>query len=78
VTPEPELTYDAAVWTHVRYTGSISFAPGPSEAVEVAIQLPDRGDEARLLSSRIGQARERSASRVMSEAPSVRAHDKQG
>ena len=43
-----------ARWTHVRYKGSISFASGPSEAVEVAIQSPDRGDEARLLSSFLG------------------------
>ena len=43
-----------ARWTHVRYKGSINFAPAPSEAVEVAIQSPDRGDEARLLSSFLG------------------------
>ena len=45
---------NTARWTHVRYKGSINFAPGPSEAVEVAIQSPDRGDEARLLSSFLG------------------------
>ena len=45
---------NAAKWTHVRYKGSINFEPGPSEAVEVAIQSPDRGDEARLLSSFLG------------------------
>src|SRR5262245_57294836 len=42
---------NAAKWTHVRYKGSINFEPGPSEAIEIAIQSPDRGDEARLLSS---------------------------
>ena len=45
---------NVARWTHVRYKGSINFEPGPSEAVEVAIQSPDRGDEARLLSSFLG------------------------
>jgi hypothetical protein len=45
---------NTARWTHVRYKGSINFAPGPSEVVEVAIQSPDRGDEARLLSSFLG------------------------
>lgn len=45
---------NAARWTHVRYKGSIYFEPGPSEAVEVAIRSPDRGDEARLLSSFLG------------------------
>jgi hypothetical protein len=40
---------NAARWTHVR-----NFASGPSEKVEVAIQSPDRGDEARLLSSFLG------------------------
>ena len=32
--------HNAARWTHVRYKGSINFEPGPSEAVEVAIQSP--------------------------------------
>ena len=45
---------NAARWTHVRYKGSINFEPGPSEAVEIVIQSPDRGDEARLLSSLLG------------------------
>jgi hypothetical protein len=45
---------NAAKWKHVRYKGSINFEPGPSEAVEVAIQSPERGDEARLLSSFLG------------------------
>jgi hypothetical protein len=45
---------NAARWTHVRHKGSINFASGPSEKVEVAIQSPDRGDEARLLSSFLG------------------------
>ena len=44
----------AARWTHVRYRGSISFEPSPPEAVKVAIQSPDHGDEARLLSSFLG------------------------
>jgi hypothetical protein len=42
----------SARWTHVRYEGSINFEPGSSEAVEFA--SPDRGDEARLLSSLLG------------------------
>ncbi len=44
----------AARWTHVRYKGSILLEPGLSEAVEVAIKSPERGDEARLLSSFLG------------------------
>ena len=43
-----------ARWTHVRYKGSINLEPGPSDAVEVAIKSPERGDEARLLSSFLG------------------------
>ena len=43
-----------ARWTHVRYKGSISLEPGLSDAVEVAIKSPERGDEARLLSSFLG------------------------
>jgi hypothetical protein len=39
----------AARWTHVRYKGSVNLEPGLSEAVEVAISSPERGDEARLL-----------------------------
>jgi hypothetical protein len=45
---------NTARWTHVRYNGSISFESVPPEAVEVTIQSPDRGDEARLLSSFLG------------------------
>jgi hypothetical protein len=45
---------NAARWTHVRYKGSINLEPGASEAVEVAIKSPERGDEARLLSSFLG------------------------
>jgi len=44
----------AARWTHLRYKGSVNLEPGLSEAVEVAITSPDRGDEARLLSSFLG------------------------
>jgi hypothetical protein len=43
-----------AKWTHVRYKGSINFESIPPETVEVAIQSPERGDEARLLSSFLG------------------------
>jgi hypothetical protein len=45
---------NAARWTHVRYKGSINLEPGPSQAVEAVIKSPDRGDEARLLSSFLG------------------------
>ena len=45
---------NAARWTHVRYTGSINLEPGPSQAVVAIIKSPDRGDEARLLSSFLG------------------------
>jgi hypothetical protein len=45
---------DAARWTHVRYKGSINLEPGPSKSVEAVIKSPDRGDEARLLSSFLG------------------------
>ncbi len=45
---------NAARWTHVRYKGSINLAEGPSEAVAAVIRSPDRGDEARLLSSFLG------------------------
>ena len=45
---------NSARWTHVRYRGSISFEPGSLEAVEVTIQSPERGDEARLMSSFLG------------------------
>ena len=45
---------NAARWTHVRYKGSINLAPGQAQAVEAVIRSPDRGDEARLLSSFLG------------------------
>ena len=45
---------NAARWTHVRYKGSVDLEPGLSDAVEVAIKSPERGDEARLLSSFLG------------------------
>jgi len=45
---------NAARWTHVRYKGSISFESVPPEEVEVTIQSPNRGNEARLLSSFLG------------------------
>ena len=45
---------NAARWTHVRYKGSISSNPALADAVEVAIKSPERGDEARLLSSFLG------------------------
>ena len=44
----------AARWTHVRYKGSIQLEPGAADAIEVAIKSPERGDEARLLSSFLG------------------------
>jgi hypothetical protein len=45
---------NATRWPHVRYKGSINLEPGPSEGVEAVIRSPDRGDEARLLSSFLG------------------------
>jgi len=45
---------NAARWTHVRYKGSIELEPGQSDAIAVAIKSPERGDEARLLSSFLG------------------------
>ena len=44
---------NAARWTHVRYKGSLALKPA-ADAVEVEIRSPDRGDEARLLSSFLG------------------------
>jgi hypothetical protein len=44
----------AARWTHLRYKGSLKLAPGSANAVEVEIKSPERGDEARLLSSFLG------------------------
>jgi hypothetical protein len=46
--------HNAARWTHVRYKGSVNLEPGPSQEVEAVIKSPDRGDEARLLSSFLG------------------------
>jgi hypothetical protein len=43
--------HNAARWTHVRYKGSIALEPGAEDAVNVEIKSPERGDEARLLSS---------------------------
>jgi len=45
---------NAARWTHVRYKGSINLEAGLSQAVRAVIKSPDRGDEARLLSSFLG------------------------
>jgi len=45
---------DWARWSHVRYKGSIKLQEGESDAVEVEIKSPDRGDEARLTSSFLG------------------------
>ncbi len=44
----------AARWTHVRYKGSVNLKAGSDDAVEAAIKSPERGDEARLLSSFLG------------------------
>jgi hypothetical protein len=38
---------NTARWTHVRYKGSINFESVPPEALEITIQSPDRGGEAR-------------------------------
>jgi hypothetical protein len=43
-----------ARWTHVRYKGSIALQAGAVDAVNVEIKSPERGDEARLLSSFLG------------------------
>jgi hypothetical protein len=43
-----------ARWTHVRYKGSIALAPANADAVKAEIRSPERGDEARLLSSFLG------------------------
>jgi hypothetical protein len=43
-----------ARWTHVRYKGSVALEPGASDAVNVEIKSPERGDDARLLSSFLG------------------------
>ncbi len=44
----------AARWTHVRYKGSIELKSADADAVSARIKSPDRGDEARLLSSFLG------------------------
>jgi hypothetical protein len=44
----------AARWTHVRYKGSLKLHPDMKNGVEVEIKSPERGDEARLLSSFLG------------------------
>jgi hypothetical protein len=43
-----------AKWTHVRYRGSIDLRRAEADAVSAKIKSPDRGDEARLLSSFLG------------------------
>src|SRR5262245_26586633 len=45
---------NAARWSHVRYKGSIHLEAGMSDAVNVEIKSPEKGDEARLLSSFLG------------------------
>jgi len=45
---------NAARWSHVRYKGSINLKAGVSDAINVQIKAPERGDEARLLSSFLG------------------------
>jgi hypothetical protein len=45
---------NAARWSHVRYKGSINLEAGMSDAVNVEIKSPEKGDEARLLSSFLG------------------------
>ncbi len=45
---------NSARWTHVRYKGSVKLEPGSADAVNVEIKSPERGDEARLLSSFLG------------------------
>jgi hypothetical protein len=44
----------AARWTHIRYKGSIELKAGEADAVSARVKSPDRGDEARLLSSFLG------------------------
>ena len=45
---------NAARWTHVRYKGSIDLDGKSADGVSVAIRSPEKGDEARLLSSFLG------------------------
>ncbi len=45
---------NAARWSHVRYKGSVALEPGADNDVRVEIKSPERGDEARLLSSFLG------------------------
>jgi hypothetical protein len=45
---------NAARWSHIRYRGSITLKGGASDAVTAEIRSPERGDEARLMSSFLG------------------------
>jgi hypothetical protein len=45
---------NAARWSHIRYRGSITLKAGASDAVTAEIRSPERGDEARLMSSFLG------------------------
>jgi|ERR1700704_3884485 hypothetical protein len=45
---------NASRWGHVRYKGSIMLKTGLSDAVSAEIRSPDKGDEARLMSSFLG------------------------
>jgi hypothetical protein len=45
---------NATRWSHVRYKGSINLAAALSDAVSAEIKSPEKGDEARLLSSFLG------------------------
>jgi hypothetical protein len=47
-------TSRSARWTHVRYRGAINLKVTEADAVNARITSPDRGDEARLLSSFLG------------------------
>jgi hypothetical protein len=45
---------NASRWAHVRYKGSIELDGKSGDGVSVAIRSPEKGDEARLLSSFLG------------------------
>jgi hypothetical protein len=45
---------NASRWAHLRYKGRVDLKPGLSDAVSVEITSPEKGDEARLLSSFLG------------------------
>ncbi len=45
---------NAARWTHVRYKGSVDLDDRSADGVSVSIRSPEKGDEARLLSSFLG------------------------